>query len=141
MCAAGHLVTVYALSAYVFKRHLANVENATFIEKLKLFVVGAETTCRVQVVSDHLLTTITSYLGRFGKNGKPSRHFDLDLLHGEYRLCAYWRHHLGSLPVKLDVSEHGDLGQSGRFVWLRVHLQKFYVCAFYLNPLAAPGLQ
>ena len=58
MCAAGHLVTVYALSAYVFKRHLANVENATFIEKLKLFVVGAETTCRVQVIADHLLTTL-----------------------------------------------------------------------------------
>ena len=59
MCAAGHLVTVYALSAYVFKRHLANVENATFIEKLKLFVVGAETTCRVQVVG-HLLSHLLS---------------------------------------------------------------------------------
>ena len=53
MCAFGHLITVYALSAYVFKRHLAGIEESgDFVEKLKLFVVGQETTCRVHVSED-----------------------------------------------------------------------------------------
>ena len=53
MCAFGHLITVYGLSAYVFKRHLAGKEESgDFDEKLKLFIVGQETNCRVHVSED-----------------------------------------------------------------------------------------
>ena len=51
MCAFGHLITVYALSAYVFKRHCANVACDGLVDKLKLFVTGAETSCRVKVLN------------------------------------------------------------------------------------------
>jgi len=48
MCAFGHLITVYALSAFVFSRHQANVACHNLVDKLKLFVTGAETSCRVK---------------------------------------------------------------------------------------------
>ena len=48
-CAVGQIITVYALSAFVFYRHQKSEPIDGLVNKLTTFALGRETTCRIQV--------------------------------------------------------------------------------------------